>query len=84
MPRCKKEKLDDSFAEKLTEVKKKILDSLEALSTKGHTLSSRLVLVKCDNTGEEIKQSTVECLQTSQASLETSVQNKKGYSSSQN
>ncbi len=38
-------------------------------------MSSRLV--KCDNTGEEIKQSIIECLQTCQASLETSVQNKK-------
>ncbi len=75
MPRSKNENLDDSSAEKLTEVEKKILDSLEALSTEVDTLSSRLV--KCDNTGEEIKQSIVECLQTYQASLETSVPKKR-------
>ncbi len=67
--------MDDSSTEKLSEVEKKILDSLEVLSTKVDTLSSRLV--KCDNTGEEIKQSIVECLQTCQASLETSGKNKK-------
>ncbi len=75
MQRSKKETFVDSCTEKLPEVEKKIFDTLEVLTTKVDTSSSRLV--KSDNPGEEIKLSSVECLQPCQVSLETSVQNKK-------
>ncbi len=53
----------------------KILDSLSELTNKVDTLSTRVA--KCDETGEEIKRSVTECLQTCQESLEVSTQNRK-------
>jgi ribA/ribD-fused uncharacterized protein len=73
MPRGKASN-SDNLSEKYDEIQIKILDSLNKLTIKVDTLSTKVA--KCDQTGEEIKHSIDDCLKSCKDSLLTSNQNK--------